>query len=48
MENAAGGQDRSILNEKLLLVLGLGSTALIFGPWWHVWIARIFLVDARR
>ncbi len=32
-----------ILNIKLLLLLGLGLTALFFGPLWHIWIAVIFL-----
>jgi hypothetical protein len=37
-----------LVNEKLLFVVGLGSTAPVFGPWWHAWIARIFLRDANR
>lgn len=36
-----------VLNERVLIVVGLGAVALVFGPWWHVWIARSFLRDVR-
>ncbi|TAL35009.1 MAG: hypothetical protein EPN93_11185 [Spirochaetes bacterium] len=33
-----------LLNEKLLLVAGIVLVAVIFGPWWHMWISvRFFL-----
>lgn len=37
-----------ILNIKLLLLLGIGLTALVFGPLWHIWIAIIFLRYVRN
>ena len=31
-----------IFNSKVAILLGLGFTAALFGPVWHVWIAIIF------
>ncbi len=36
-----------VLNDRVLIVIGLGSVALVFGPWWHAWIASTFLRDVR-
>lgn len=37
-----------LLNIKLLLLFSLGLTALIFGPLWHIWIAKILLQYSKK
>ncbi|MBL9025953.1 MAG: hypothetical protein JNL21_27410 [Myxococcales bacterium] len=34
-----------LLNVTWMLVVGLGATALVVGPAWHLWIARLFPRD---
>ncbi len=34
-----------MLNTPWMLVVGLGATALVAGPAWHHWIARLFVRD---
>ncbi len=36
------------LNDKVLCVIGLTLTAVIFGPLWHAWIAGIFFRFAKH
>jgi|GEM_PF-3199218 len=33
-----------LLNEKLLLLAGVGLVAAVFGPWWHMWIAIKYML----
>ncbi len=37
-----------IVNDKILCVIGLTLTAVIFGPLWHAWIAGIFFHFAKK
>jgi hypothetical protein len=37
-----------IINNKSLLIIGLGGTAVVFGPWWHAWIAKFFWRFAKK
>ncbi|HBH88176.1 MAG TPA: hypothetical protein DDY17_11355 [Syntrophaceae bacterium] len=33
-----------IMNEKIMLLCGVTLVAVIFGPWWHAWIAVKYLL----
>lgn len=37
-----------VVNVPWMLVVGLGATALVVGPAWHLWIARLFPREAAR
>lgn len=34
-------------NDRVLVALGVGAVTLVFGPWWHAWIGRVFLRASR-
>lgn len=36
-----------MVNTPWMLIAGLGTTALIAGPAWHLWIARLFLREGK-
>jgi hypothetical protein len=37
-----------ILNDKLMLLAGVTCVAVIFGPWWHMWISLKYFLRAER
>jgi len=37
-----------LTDQKVLIVIGLGTVAFLTGPAWHLWIPRLFLRDIQR
>lgn len=37
-----------LLNEKLTLLCGVTLVAVIFGPWWHMWIAVKYMLPRSK
>ena len=37
-----------LTDEKWMIVLGLGAVTFVTGPWWHLWIPRLFMRSVRE